>query len=352
MSAEQHPSIDLVDIPADKALIQKLFRLGFISDNGRQRALEILYPHNQWGVWSARILLALGVSLILSGIVYFFAFNWNEIGTLIKFVSIELAIVICLIGAKILSLNSLLGKSFLLSASVLVGVFLAVFGQIYQTGADASSLFIAWATLISGWVLLSNYMPLWVIWLTIINIAEMLYWSEGALPHDYPNINVLFAYLAVTNGAFLTFRQLLINRDISWASPTWVGIFVALAMFIFSDLPIINLIIEQNYSDSPIITTAAIGIIINIVYFLVYRFRVLKIEMLGIGILSICSIFETIAIKFLSELPNNFDALGFLSMGMFTILIFGFGVMYLRKIAELFMINSEAELYDNQDDIG
>ena len=44
----------------------------------------------------------------------------------------------------------------LIAASVLVGVLLAVIGQVYHTGADAYSLFAAWTLLILPWTLASR----------------------------------------------------------------------------------------------------------------------------------------------------------------------------------------------------
>ncbi len=43
------------------------------------------------------------------------------------------------------------GKAALLLATLLLGVFLALFGQTYQTGADPWQLFANWALLILPW---------------------------------------------------------------------------------------------------------------------------------------------------------------------------------------------------------
>jgi uncharacterized membrane protein len=44
-----------------------------------------------------------------------------------------------------------------------VGVLQAVFGQIYETGADSYVLFLIWALLIIGWVAIGGYAPLWLL---------------------------------------------------------------------------------------------------------------------------------------------------------------------------------------------
>ena len=92
----------------------------------------------------------------------FFAFNWSAIGRLGKMGLIAAAIAACALGAlpdprRLLSRVLLL----LLSASVLVGALLAVFGQAYQSGADPWSMFATWALLILPWTLAACFRPLW-----------------------------------------------------------------------------------------------------------------------------------------------------------------------------------------------
>ena len=151
-------SSELEAIPANRKLVEQLYAQAQISKAARDYALGYLYPSRLWGLWASRLLLALGVSLVLAGIIYFFAFNWARIDQLAKLMAIQAGIVGCLIGAYCYcySPSSLYGRTLLLSASVLIGVFLAVFGQIYQTGADSYKLFAAWSLLIFGWTLLSS----------------------------------------------------------------------------------------------------------------------------------------------------------------------------------------------------
>ena len=91
-----------------------------------------------------------------------------------KFALVEIVLACCLIGAWKVGLDRIGGQVLLLGASMLVGVFLAVFGQVYQTGADAYQLFVAWAALIFAWVLLGRFGALWIMWLALLNIGLML----------------------------------------------------------------------------------------------------------------------------------------------------------------------------------
>ncbi|MBC8290414.1 MAG: DUF2157 domain-containing protein, partial [Planctomycetes bacterium] len=54
------------------------------------------------------------------------------------------------------------------------GVFLAVFGQVYQTGADEWLLFAGWAGLILPWTALSRFEALWILWLATDTFALCL----------------------------------------------------------------------------------------------------------------------------------------------------------------------------------
>ena len=95
-----------------------------------------------------RALLALGVGQFLAGVVFFFAYNWNDLSDIAKFAVIETALAIALGGALLIGLDRVFGQMLLIAASVLTGVLLAVIGQVYQTGADVFELFAAWAVLI------------------------------------------------------------------------------------------------------------------------------------------------------------------------------------------------------------
>ena len=53
-------------------------------------------------------------------------------------------------------LDAVAGRISLFATAFLSGILLAVFGQVYQTGADPYGLFLAWALLILPWAV-PNY---------------------------------------------------------------------------------------------------------------------------------------------------------------------------------------------------
>src|SRR5690606_13169214 len=54
------------------------------------------------------------------------------------------------------------------------------FGQVYQTGANAFDFFLVWTLCISLWVLISNFAPLWLLYLVLINTTFLLYYNQEA----------------------------------------------------------------------------------------------------------------------------------------------------------------------------
>ncbi len=162
-----------------KALIQQWAQQDAIRPDKIPQALaiaEVTPSAFHWRTFLDKLLLANGGGLLLFGIIFFFAFNWQELTRFHKFAMIE-----GLIVASLYAYHHWYSRSsaptILLASSVLVGVLLAFFGQTYQTGADAWQLFAVWAALIAPWVLLARFSSLWFLWLALINIALSLYYQ-------------------------------------------------------------------------------------------------------------------------------------------------------------------------------
>ncbi len=153
---------NILNKPISKIDILDLFNSKLLSEEAKDEALNFQKKSLVWWYWANRILLFIGFALLLSGIVFFFAFNWAKMGIFQKFAIVEAGILTCVAGAWLRGLDEILGKVLLLSAAFFVGVFLAVFGQIYQTGADAYELFMGWSLLIAGWVVISEFAGFWL----------------------------------------------------------------------------------------------------------------------------------------------------------------------------------------------
>ena len=154
---------------------------GYVQAARRREALRAagIYPSpDGWAHFVDRMLLGLGLALLLSGVVTFFAANWSEIGRFGRFLLVDALLLMALASVWRLGLESLAGRAALFAAAVFVGVLLALIGQTYQTGADTYELFAAWAVLILPWVVLGRFALLWLLLIGLVNLAAYLYYDS------------------------------------------------------------------------------------------------------------------------------------------------------------------------------
>lgn len=135
-------------------------------------------------------LLAVGVGFTVAGIIFFFAYNWEELPKFAKLGIVEVLLVASVLLATFTHWNKLVKQILLTGATFLIGTLLAVFGQIYQTGADAYDLFLGWTLFTILWAVAIRFAPLWLtfigllcttIWLYNIQIASANSWEMTLL---------------------------------------------------------------------------------------------------------------------------------------------------------------------------
>ncbi len=128
--------------------------------------------------WSAPLCGVTGVSLFLAGIVCFVAYNWAELGTLYKFGLPLVGLLVCAGGACIKGLESGVGKVFSFSCGFFVGLFWAVYGQVYQSGAFVYEFCLAWALCLLPLAVLAGNRWLWLLWAAASNLYVLSYWGN------------------------------------------------------------------------------------------------------------------------------------------------------------------------------
>ncbi len=157
-----------------------------------------------WQKFLQLLFLGLGVSFMAAGVIFFFAYNWADLHKFIKLSLIGSLLFSCSLLAIFSKLNTLLKKALLTSAAILVGVLLAVFGQVYQTGANAYDLFLNWTLFVALWAIIANFAPLWTLLITLLNITVILYSEQIA--HHWSEVffyTILFAMNAVILTMFI-----------------------------------------------------------------------------------------------------------------------------------------------------
>lgn len=212
---------DLLDLDATPERLQALAAAGVLPPQVMKSALELAVaspPRSWWRRFLSTTLLGLGSLLVLSGVIYFFAFNWAALHRFGKFGLLMAAIASAALTAWHLGERTA-GQFALLFAAVLVGPLLAVYGQAYQTGADPYELFLGWGALILPWVILARFGPLWLFEIVLANTAAILFWDQVL---DDANPAALQITLAAINGAAWIAHEILSHRQVSWLQGRWL----------------------------------------------------------------------------------------------------------------------------------
>lgn len=255
-----------------------------------------------WRTFLRLMLMTLGVGFTVLGIIYFFAYNWAELYKFIKLGIIEGLVVIITSFALIPKFSTITRNIILSGATLTVGALFAVFGQIYQTGANAYDFFLGWSVFVTLWVVSSNFAPLWLFYIFLLNTTLVLYqeqvsgqWSLTAL------CTLLFLVYAIT---FII--SIILSSQRKFQIPSWFKKAVALTSISYSTLGIISGIFA-SYE-----ITFLLLIFIAIVAFTVgiwYGFREKSLFYLSVISCSVLAIVTALFIKI-----TNDDALLFVSI--------------------------------------
>lgn len=231
------------------------------SEDGVEKLLkdEIYADAKSWNKFLQILLISLGVGFSVSGIIFFFAYNWTNLHKFAKIGMTEALVVALTLFVILSKLNQSKKNIILTGTSVLVGVMIAVFGQIYQTGANAYDFFLGWTAFITLWVLVSNYPPLWLVYLVLVNTTFVLY-SQQVASHWTAVfiISILFFF----NASFLLFSLYLPKFKNELKVPVWFTNILALATVSLSTVGICIGIFEtgQSFLALFVITASTYGL--------------------------------------------------------------------------------------------
>ncbi|MBN2767880.1 MAG: DUF2157 domain-containing protein [Campylobacterales bacterium] len=210
-----------------------LIEQGHIPKEKIDEALSItkVFPtEKDWFVFIGKLLLWLGSLAIAFSVMFFIAYNIDNIGKFVKFGAVELLIAGSLLAYWRFYSHPIASKVTLLTASILVGVLLALYGITYQTGADSWQLFFTWALLITPWVLIGHFSPLWIMWLMLFNLSLILYYSTFGFSFFSwwaPVINLFGLLFALNTLALIIWEFLSTKRE--WLAHHWAIRILALS---------------------------------------------------------------------------------------------------------------------------
>ena len=204
--------------------ILEWWQRGAVRDAGAAlHAAGLLPGRVEWRRFLDQLLLWSGAVALAAAVVFFVAHNWSHLGKLAKFTLLEALVVAAVVGYWRLGSESAAAKAALLVASILLGALLALFGQIYQTGADTWELFASWAALILPWVLIGRFAALWMLWIAVVNLAIALHFQVFFLEQQ----KQLWALFAFDTFALAAWE--LAARRAGWLQASWGPRLLAIA---------------------------------------------------------------------------------------------------------------------------
>lgn len=198
---------DPLDAPATPELLRACAAAGALSHDALERALAATGmrpdPRSWYGFAHARLLLV-GACLVAAGVVYFVAANWSLLHPWARMGLIAGGLVASALAAGALGLRALPGRAALLLSGLLFGPLVAVYGQAYQTGADAWELFALWTAVFTAHALLARFGVTWVAWLILLHTAAITF-TVQSLAGDFiaGDQAVALAILAAVDAAIV-----------------------------------------------------------------------------------------------------------------------------------------------------
>jgi uncharacterized membrane protein len=287
---------------------------------------------SRWREHALRILLIVGLALIVAGVIFFFAYNWQALHRLAKLGLVELSFVACLLLAHVRWRHAYVADGLRVSAGALVGVLLAVFGQQYQTGADAYELFVAWGALILPLVILARVAALWVLWLAVVNTAGILWWEQVAGPEGLFGYDVLCLGLAGLDLLALLGRELGLRAGLLWLGGRWLRWLLGAALLATLLVPTTSAIVEGAF-DEPALAVALVASVAAIAGgIFVYLKRLPDLAALAICVLASTYLVMVLVIKFVFDVLDGLDEGAFLLMGLASLGIFAGAAFVLRAL--------------------
>lgn len=299
-------------------------------DAPRALAIADLTPTlSDWRNFLSRLLLWIGIVLVASSAIFFFAYNWQSLHRFGKFGLAEIILAAAVIAAWQFGIERPAGKAALLGAGLMTGALLALLGQTYQTGADTFELFAFWAILILPWVIAARFVPLWLMWIGLLNLSVSMYFQARA----WGMLRVLFGESGMMWGLFglnivaLAVWELGLVREISWLNRWGARVLATLAGGFATIIGILAVMNSPQMGAWAILAYFAwmLAMYAN------YRLREIDVFMLAGMVLSAV----VVTAAFLSQhlLFDGRDATGgFLLIGLVIIGLSGAGAWWIRQM--------------------
>ncbi len=292
-------------------------------------------------LWSAVVSLCCGV-------IFFFAYNWQDMGRFTKFALVEMVMLIATLAYIRITVTKLLTAATLMAMTLFTGALLALVGQTYQTGADPWQLFTTWSLLMLPWAFIARASSLWILWAILVNLSVALYmdishgifgilfteeisfWIFALLNTSLLCVFEYFSYIANKRAA-QTENNAASKKDITnrYVNQLLASIASTAATF---------LALWSIFEYKVQITGFLFYMIWIASAFYIYRYKIRDLFILSLGSLSIIIILVSLLVK---AIDNSLDDGGFLLVSVTIIALSTLAGIWLKNLSKEFSQESD-----------
>jgi uncharacterized membrane-anchored protein len=201
---------DLLGLSAKRSRVHALAAARVLDAAQLERALVELDLRPTAPSWSKYLYwhaLIIGVVLLVSGTIFFVAANWSALPGSVRIGMVGGAMAAATLVGGYLG-DTLTGRAVSLLGGLLFGPTMAVYGQVYQTGADAWQLFAWWSIVLLAYAVLVRFVGTWVVALILVHVAWFTWIDQELGGSMYEGNNALLvAALAVFDAAVVALAE-------------------------------------------------------------------------------------------------------------------------------------------------
>ncbi|MBU9845213.1 DUF2157 domain-containing protein [Rahnella ecdela] len=298
------------------------------------------YP--QWRKFLVPLLSLLGLLSLVAGAIFFVAWNWADMPKMAKFALAELLVVVLAVVVWWRWYDGL-ARSALLAAGLSFGALFALYGQIYQTGADSWELFRAWLFVFLPLALIARQNSLWFCSWLLANLTFQLYYATVSMSLmdsaafdglDYFPTTALYSYLIMQVLCLVT-REVLALRAIkhnphSWLASRWFSRVMAGFLLLMLTSIVAGNISGWGYGPHHHFV-AALWLFVLLAGYFFYRYRHPDLCMLTLGAASLAAIG---CVLIMQMFDSSYDVGGLFMLGcLMALWLAGCGalMLYLRR---------------------
>lgn len=157
----------------------------------RKEGIRLIHTQDQVYVWKSELFIKhlqiFGFSLIAVSILYLVAANWFMLSQPIQLAIPQILLLLSAIASILITKHDFLVQCLHTICGLMIGLSLAVIGQIYQTGADSYLLFLIWSILLLPWFYRYN-IGVFLLFCVISQIALFLFFIQTFWGNEYPEL--------------------------------------------------------------------------------------------------------------------------------------------------------------------